>query len=302
MVLKFSGENKLGVTVPVALAVSVFIAIFYFLFTIFLSFILFELLEFFEFELALYFDIGNFAKTPIGIAFVLSSFIGIWIALFIALYAILKRPLSVFAWSKAGFEWWIFAKSLGLFGAILAFLSLISLFFYGGGRSEIALHEWVLWLLPMLILLFIQTSAEEYVFRGFLQSVFLDWFGTRIAWMIIPSLLFASLHLQAELFGANARLVVFVTFLFGVLCAELTYRSGTIAWGLGLHFANNAIVLLFIGQKDGLGIPLYRMGLSSENIADFRIALFIQMLFFLLLFLVIYFKYPQKNHGLNLSD
>jgi membrane protease YdiL (CAAX protease family) len=103
----------------------------------------------------------------------------------------------------------------------------------------------------------VQTGAEELVFRGYLQQCLAARFRSPIAWMVLPSMLFAAGHYDPATFGADAPLVVIWAGVFGIAAADLTARTGGIGAAIGLHFASNASAFLLVGlagSLDGLAI------------------------------------------------
>ncbi|MFT4715769.1 MAG: membrane protease YdiL (CAAX protease family) [Paracoccaceae bacterium] len=147
---------------------------------------------------------------------------------------------------------------------------------------------WVVWLPSSLVLIFLQTSAEELVFRGYLQQQLAARFSSRWIWWVLPSLLFGMAHYDPETFGPNAWLVVVDTTLFGLIAADLTARTGNLGAAIALHFVNNAMTFLFLAPKDDMnGLAL---NITSFGVSDFeqmRVALYAD----LALLLVAYFVY-----------
>ena len=127
----------------------------------------------------------------------------------------------------------------------------------------LALARW-LPILPLTLLgLLIQTSAEELVFRGYLQSQLAARFRHPFVWMVIPSALFGLLHFQPGLMGDVAWVIVIWAALFGLAAADLTARSGTLGPAIALHLVNNfgAIALAApAGYFDGLALATYPFG------------------------------------------
>ena len=124
--------------------------------------------------------------------------------------------------------------------------------------QKIDLSMWLM-ILPMSLLgVFIQTGAEEIVFRGYLQQQLAARFVSPIVWMILPSVLFGFLHYDPEATGQNLWLIVIATGLFGLIAADLTARTGSLGAAWGLHFANNVGALLFLATQGSLtGLSLY---------------------------------------------
>lgn len=127
--------------------------------------------------------------------------------------------------------------------------------------------QWAGFLLPALVAVFIQTSAEEVLFRGYIQQQLAARFNSPFVWMMIPSLLFGLAHYAPQSYGSNAWLVVIWATVFGVLAADLTARSGTLGPAIAMHFVNNIAALLVIapqGEMSGLALFHYPFDASDE--------------------------------------
>jgi membrane protease YdiL (CAAX protease family) len=137
---------------------------------------------------------------------------------------------------------------------------------------------WVSFLPLALVGVLVQTGAEEVLFRGYLQQQLAARFASPLAWMVLPSALFAVLHYQPELMGDNAWLVVGAVFLFAILAADLTAKTGTIGAAWGFHFANNCVAILFMAMEGPLsGLALYTVPTGDMAAAELRPLLFMDM-------------------------
>ena len=137
-------------------------------------------------------------------------------------------------------------------------------------ESNLPAGEWLV-LLPLGLLgLLIQTSAEELIFRGYLQSQLAARFSHPAIWIIVPSVLFGLLHYDTEINGANTWLVVGWAVLFGIAAADLTARSGSLAPAIALHFINNFFAILIAspgGYFDGLSLYTYPFAMDDTEAA-----------------------------------
>ena len=240
---------------------------------------------------------------PRNTIILLSGFLGVWAAIYIVVRFILNRPLWVFSSTEDSPNLSQFITSALIFGgALLCFLG-ISLG-TGGAVAATKSSDWWLWLVPLLIIIFIQVTAEEYVFRGYLQCTLYDWFGLRFFWMILPSILFAVLHYAPGTYGPNAWLAVLAIFVFGLLCAELTYKTGSIAWASGLHFVNNVMILVIAGPKEGLGAPYFYSTISPADPSAFRNAVLLQIALYVIALALVFYKMPRHDslYGIELSE
>lgn len=128
--------------------------------------------------------------------------------------------------------------------------------------------RWLALLVPGLLAVLIQTSAEELLFRGYLQQQLAARFRHPLVWLWLPSTLFGLAHYAPEIYGSNAWPVALWAMLFGLLAADLTARTGTLGPAIGLHFINNCAALLLIapqGEMSGLALYLYPFDASDEE-------------------------------------
>jgi uncharacterized protein len=132
--------------------------------------------------------------------------------------------------------------------------------------SNMAIGKWVL-LLPLSLLgVLIQVSAEEIVFRGYVQQQLAARFRSPWIWMVLPSVLFAIGHYMPSDAGENAWVIALWAGVFGILMADLTARSGSLGPAIAVHFCNNVAAILITSMPDDLsGLALY---LTPFSMAD----------------------------------
>jgi hypothetical protein len=97
--------------------------------------------------------------------------------------------------------------------------------------------------------LFVQVTAEEVLFRGYVLQGLAARYARAWVWLLIPAAMFAAGHWQPAKHGDAAPLVVLWAGMFGVLAADLTARTGTLGAAIGFHFASNAVPLFVLGTK-----------------------------------------------------
>jgi membrane protease YdiL (CAAX protease family) len=131
-------------------------------------------------------------------------------------------------------------------------------------NTEVTL--WATFLPLALVGVLVQTGAEEVLFRGYLQQQLAARFASPLAWMVLPSAVFALLHYQPELMGGNAWLMVAAVFVFSILAADLTAVTGTIGAAWALHFVNNTLAILVVATEGPLsGLALYIASISPDD-------------------------------------
>ena len=122
-------------------------------------------------------------------------------------------------------------------------------------------------LLPLsLLAVLLQVSAEEIVFRGYLQQQLAARFGSPWVWLVLPSALFGYLHYTPEEAGSNAVIIAIHAGVFGVLMADLTARAGSLGPAIAAHFVNNAFAIVIIALPDLLGgLALYHLPFDLQD-------------------------------------
>ena len=133
---------------------------------------------------------------------------------------------------------------------------------------NLPLIQWLVLLPITLAFLFMQVSAEELVFRGYLQSQLAALGLHRFVWIMIPSVIFGLLHYDPTVMGEAAPWIVLSTTVFGVIAADLTARSGTLGPAIALHFAWNFCSIGLLGFPDylgGLALLSYDFSIMDEE-------------------------------------
>jgi membrane protease YdiL (CAAX protease family) len=127
------------------------------------------------------------------------------------------------------------------------------------------------WAVPML---FIQVTAEEVAFRGYLLQQLAARFASPIIWAVIPSVLFGMLHYDPSADVSVAVLTVIGATLFGLLATDLTRITGNLGAAMGYHFVNNFLGLMIVGIPGRMsGLSMFLSGFSIENVEALRMML-----------------------------
>jgi len=136
----------------------------------------------------------------------------------------------------------------------------------GAVSSGLPFGQWLFWLPFALLAIVIQTGAEELFFRGYLMPQITAASGSLARGVIISSLFFGALHLVSGGDLTALAFYMFWAFCFGVVCCDLTIRSGTIGPAVALHLMNNAAIILIAPPKGDLsGFGLW---IRSDDMAD----------------------------------
>ncbi|NKX44941.1 CPBP family intramembrane glutamic endopeptidase [Roseicyclus persicicus] len=208
------------------------------------------------------------AETPTATLLVLATFLGMGLGPLLAARLLHARPMGSLFGARGrllrGFA--IGAGVCALAYGVTALLPSAVI-----PTANLAPALWAAFLPLALVGILVQTGAEEVLFRGYLQSQLAARFASPLAWMVLPSALFAVLHYQPAIMGENAWLVVGAVFVFALLAADLTARTGSIGAAWGFHFANNCVAILFVALDGPLsGLALYTIPMGALTPADLR--------------------------------
>lgn len=213
--------------------------------------------------------------SPLAMTVMFSTFLFYYIGLGLVLTLLHKRGIrSLFGPSRAlnmrhYVSGVLIAGGLALF--LLLFQFVEKLFLPAGMDVPVVLNldtgTWAIWLIPALLLIAMQSLAEELVFRGYILQQLRARFNILVVWAVLPSLLFGVLHFDPGTFGVvNGAMYVISTTVSGTVAALVTIRTGNLGAAAGLHFGNNAS-MVFIGNAghlDGFSLFVAEMGPTSS--------------------------------------
>ena len=201
------------------------------------------------------------ADTPTDTLLVLATFIGMAIGPIVAARLLHKRSVGSLFGNRSRLLRH-FAVAALICAALNGLTALIPSNVLPVANLDLAM--WASFLPLALVGIAVQTGAEEILFRGYIQTQLAARFASPLAWMVLPSVLFAVLHYQPGTMGDNAWLVVAAVFLFALCAADLTARTGSIGAAWGFHFANNAVAILFLALDGPLsGLALYTVPMDA---------------------------------------
>ncbi len=213
------------------------------------------------------------AISPFNYAFLLLSFASAILGVFIMQKTIHKRTFVSLLTAAGHFRW-----KRALFAALLTF-GLYALFAFIGQTTQLSELEWVFnperffaFAIVTLLLIPIQSGAEEIVFRGYLNQAFGHFIKHKWIVFIITSALFAAMHLSnpesvsgSEKGAAMHLLVMSSYFLFGLMLSVIIYLDAGIEAAIGIHAANNIFAAMVINYE-GSVLPTPSIFLATPNV------------------------------------
>ena len=200
----------------------------------------------------------------------LSSFVMVLLAFvpLIIVPCLLTRYLHRVSWRKllassGRFDWRLYRRSAGAF--FVAGAALVAIDYAIDPKAYQLVHrgiDFLPWLALGLAVIFVQTLAEEILFRGYLLRMW----GAVVpyAWLTASIVIgvFISLHVDNPDFKLDFWFNLIAFALTQLVWSYLWFRTGSVAATAGLHWANNAAAFFFLvavpGWSPSMAIAIYR--------------------------------------------
>ena len=211
------------------------------------------------------------AATPAAMFLILVSFIALLYAAFAAAAWHHRDPGTLFGDRIAlVFDFLRMALISGVF--LVGVGAAMVIFLPNVATRQYDILPWLMmmtWAIPML---FIQITAEEVAFRGYLLQQLAARFSSPIIWAVIPSVLFGLMHFDPASDTSIAVLTVIGATMFGLLATDLTRITGNLGAAMGYHFVNNFLGLMIVGIPGRLsGLALYLSDFGMEDVEALRV-------------------------------
>ena len=163
------------------------------------------------------------------------------------------------------------------------------------------LQRFTILFLIAILLVPIQTSLEEFIFRGYLMQGFAALFKNTWGPLLMTSIIFGSLHLfnpEVEKLGYGILIYYIGT---GIFLGIMTLMDDGIELALGFHAANNLITALMVTSNwTALQTESILIDISNPSLG---VELFLSLFLFYPLFLLIMSKkYSWKNWKIKLTE
>ena len=201
------------------------------------------------------------SHTPAGVVLTLLTFAGIWPGTWAALRLLHNQDIRTLLSPRGRIRWGEFGGGLALAAAFWCVSLAVGLAVVGvPQRSALPVTLWLASLSPLAVLVFLQASGEELIFRGYILQQLGARFRSPLVWAFLPSFLFGMLHYSGGTELGIGWHYVAVTTLFGITAAAMVWRTGSLAAAMGAHTGMNMFALSAIGVQgivDGTQLFMY---------------------------------------------
>ena len=212
----------------------------------------------------------------------LSTFIPFFLATPLVWRFLLKHDVHTLVAVDGVIRWRRIAMGFGVWFGLSAISSLVDYSINADSyRVTFDAAAFIPFLVVALLLLPIQTSAEELFFRGWV----LRWASRlpQTATVLISGTVFALPHLGNPEAAGHETAALLAWFILGAGWAFVSLRDRGIELALGAHFANNIFSILVIGYDNAVLPTSAVLTTSDLNIEGTAIALAILMSLFIVI-------------------
>lgn len=218
-----------------------------------------------------------FLNSRVGTLVMLGSFLGIWLGVWIATRFLHREAFGNVLGIAKRIQVNDFTKGF-VAVALTSILSEVLIYMLDPTlvRTALGIGTWLVFLAPILLLCFVQTSAEELLFRGYLPRHLANRFRSPWIWALLPSAAFIGLHLTPDMSIWQFTLVVVSIGLLTALMMFLVWLTGNLGAAFGVHMGNNLFSFALIAHQDEFsGLALFKGAPVNYPTmgADFALAL-----------------------------
>jgi membrane protease YdiL (CAAX protease family) len=246
----------------------------------------------------------HFVGIPLVVEFFVNmlTFIPLIMATPLAVRFIHVRSLRTLITGEARIRWGRIFAGAGAWLLIAALVSIVEALLYPG-RYVLAFQPvaLIIFAIVALILMPIQTSAEELLFRGYL----LQWIGLRLKnkWLLslLNGVLFFLPHIVNPEMVTNSILVGLGYFAMGFFLTFITLKDNGMELALGMHAGNNLFSVLFANYTVTAVPSPALFTIQTLDPVYSLIALIVGMVLFYLIFFRITRTETAKPHNENIS-
>jgi membrane protease YdiL (CAAX protease family) len=192
-------------------------------------------------------DVMTFFEPNLTLFLILSSFVFAIIGIYFVIKFIHNQTMLSITTSRSKIDW---NRVLFSFSIWSVFTILSTLAFYFSNPSDFVINfkpiPFVILVVIGTLLIPIQTSTEEYVFRGYLMQGFANLAKNKWFPLIMTSVIFGGMHISNPEVSKIGNIVLVYYIGTGLLLGITTLMDEGMELALGFHAANNLVSALLV--------------------------------------------------------
>ena len=170
----------------------------------------------------------------------------VFFTLLICLTKIHKLPLLAVFTSRKTFDWKRFFIAFTWWSFMVVAFTGIELLLHKNFQLVFNAQKFITLFLLSIILLPLQTSSEELIFRGYILQGIKKRTGSILTSILISGLMFGMMHISNPEIAKIGYHILIYYIIVGVVLGVIVYYDSGLELSLGFHAANNLITALLI--------------------------------------------------------
>lgn len=192
-------------------------------------------------------DIMRFFEPNLTLFLILISFVFVMLGIFFVVRYLHNQTMLSITTSRAKIDW---KRVLFSFSIWAIFTILSTLAFYFTNPTDFVINfkpiPFAILVVIGTILIPIQTSTEEYIFRGYLMQGFGNLAKNKWFPLIMTSVIFGAMHISNPEVSKMGNIIMVYYIGTGLLLGIITLMDEGMELALGFHAANNLVSALLI--------------------------------------------------------
>ena len=192
-------------------------------------------------------SVMRFFEPNITLLLILISFVFVMIAIVLVVRYLHHQTMLSVTTSREKIDW----KRIGFSFSIWSLFTIVStLVFYFSNPSDFVLNfkpiPFAILAMIGIVLIPVQTSSEEYIFRGYLMQGFANLAKNKWFPLLMTSIIFGGMHIFNPEVSKIGHIVLVYYIGTGLLLGIITLMDEGMELALGFHAANNLVGALLI--------------------------------------------------------
>lgn len=228
----------------------------------------------------------SFLNPNLSLFLLMLSFAFAFLAIYLVIKYLHKQTFLSVTTSRNKMDWKRFFFSFSIWG-IFTIASTVIMYYFNPEDFEINFKPIPFAILAVIaiILIPIQTSTEEYIFRGYLMQGFANLAKNKWFPLVMTSVIFGTMHIANPEVQKLGYIIMIYYIGTGLFLGILTLMDEGMELALGFHAANNLVAALLITSDWSAFQTESILKDNSEPSAGFEILVPVFIIFPILLFI-----------------